>query len=210
MGVPIRFDGSYELDDSGSKFDFGIDYRKTKMTQSTVNTQQDLGSWGISNPRDVSALAGNLMSEFCLACKFDHYDPMSSGALLTAFRGDATALGLTARKARWRFAVELLGRRRTKARSVADFCVKALIFGRVHEHRARARHEAVEIMIVEAHAERNAVCVEKWIVSLQIAAHVGQVSARGICSGRARAVASQRGAIRCEHILTQQLIERNG
>jgi len=88
----VRFDASYELDDAGSRFDFGMNYRTSDMTQSSINTQQDLGSWGISNPRDVSQYAGSLVSQFCLACRFDSYDPKQSGAGLIAFRADAIDL----------------------------------------------------------------------------------------------------------------------
>jgi TonB-dependent receptor len=88
----FRADGSYELDDSGSKFDFGFDYRDSKMKQTATNTQQDLGSWGISNPRDVSQYAGSLVKQFCLACRFDTFDAHQSGPGLVAFRADAIAL----------------------------------------------------------------------------------------------------------------------
>ena len=72
--------------------DFGANYRTSKMRQSNVNTQQDLGSWGISNPRDVSQLAGSLIQEFCLACAFNDFEPNQTGAGLTAFRANAIDL----------------------------------------------------------------------------------------------------------------------
>ncbi len=88
----IRFDAGYELDDSGSRFDFGMDYRDTKMKQASINTQQDLGSWGISNPRDVAQYAGSLVKQFCLSCRFDSYDLRQSGTGLVSFRADAIDL----------------------------------------------------------------------------------------------------------------------
>lgn len=88
----FRADGGYEFDDSGSRFDFGFDYRNSKMKQASINTQQDLGSWGISNPRDVSQYAGSLVKQFCLACRFDTFDAHQSGTGLVAFRADAIAL----------------------------------------------------------------------------------------------------------------------
>jgi TonB-dependent receptor len=88
----IRFDASYDLDDNGSKFDFGVDYRTTKMVQSTINTQQDLGSWGISNPGDVKQYAGSLVKQFCQSCRFDDFDLKQSGAGLISFRADAVDL----------------------------------------------------------------------------------------------------------------------
>ena len=88
----IRADAAWELDDGGSRVDFGVNYRTSKMRQSAVNTQQDLGSWGISNPGDVQQYAGSLVSAFCMACKFDSYDPGQTGPGLTSFRADAIAL----------------------------------------------------------------------------------------------------------------------
>jgi len=88
----FRADAAWELDDSGSRFDFGADYRGSKMRQANVNTQQDLGSWGISNPGDVARVAGNLVTEFCLACAFDDFDPSQTGPGLVAFRADPIAL----------------------------------------------------------------------------------------------------------------------
>jgi TonB-dependent receptor len=88
----LRFDGAWDLDDSGSRFEFGANYRDSEMRQSNINTQQDLGSWGILNPRDVSQYAGNLVQEFCLACAFNELDPGQSGSGLIAFRADPLAL----------------------------------------------------------------------------------------------------------------------
>ncbi|MFN3583290.1 TonB-dependent receptor [Phenylobacterium sp.] len=88
----IRADVAWELDDSGSRVDFGANYRTSKMRQSNINTQQDLGSWGISNPRDVSQYAGDLVKEFCLTCAFNDFDPNQSGAGLVAFRANAIDL----------------------------------------------------------------------------------------------------------------------
>jgi len=88
----IRADAVWEIDDAGSRFDFGGDYRTSKMRQSETNTQQDLGSWGISNPGDVSRVAGNLVSEFCLACAFDDFDLKQTGPGLVAFRANPIEL----------------------------------------------------------------------------------------------------------------------
>jgi len=88
----VRADVTWDLDDSGSRVDFGVNYRSSKMRQTSINTEQQLGTWGISNPRDVSAIAGNLISEFCLSCAFDHYNAGQQGAGLTSFRSDAIEL----------------------------------------------------------------------------------------------------------------------
>ncbi len=88
----IRADLTWDLDDNGSRLDFGADYRTSKMTQSTNNTEQDLGSWGISNPGDVKQYAGSLVQAFCMACRFDTFEPRQSGPGLVSFRGDAVDL----------------------------------------------------------------------------------------------------------------------
>jgi TonB-dependent receptor len=88
----IRADAGWELDDGGSRFDFGVNYRTSKMRQTSINTQQDLGSWGISNPGDVQQYAGNLVSTFCMACKFDTFDPRQTGPGLVSFRANAIDL----------------------------------------------------------------------------------------------------------------------
>jgi TonB-dependent receptor len=88
----IRADAGWELDDGGSRFDFGVNYRTSNMRQTSINTQQDLGSWGISNPGDVNQYAGNLVSTFCMACKFDTFDPRQTGPGLVSFRANAIDL----------------------------------------------------------------------------------------------------------------------
>ena len=88
----VRVDFTWDLDDNGSRLDFGADYRTSKMTQSATNTEQDLGSWGISNPRDVSQYAGSLVKAFCMACRFNEFDLKQSGAGLVSFRADAVDL----------------------------------------------------------------------------------------------------------------------
>lgn len=88
----VRGDVTWDLDDNGSRFDFGVNFRKSKMVQSSSSTQQDLGSWGISNPRDVQQYAGNLVKAFCLACQFNDFDLKQSGAGLVSFRANAIDL----------------------------------------------------------------------------------------------------------------------
>lgn len=88
----VRADVTYDLDDNGSRFDFGLNYRTSKMVQSGSSTQQDLGSWGISNPRDVQQFAPGLVKAFCMACQFNEFDLKQSGAGLVSFRADAIDL----------------------------------------------------------------------------------------------------------------------
>jgi hypothetical protein len=51
--------------------------------------QQDLGSWGISNPRDVELFAPGVVETFCLSCRFDDF---AVGQADVAFKGDAAEL----------------------------------------------------------------------------------------------------------------------
>ena len=76
----------------GSRFDVGGSYTDSKMTSSRVQTQQQLGDWGIGDPGLVAQLANNAVDTFCLTCKFDHFEPGASGASLVAFRGNAVTL----------------------------------------------------------------------------------------------------------------------
>jgi TonB-dependent receptor len=87
----IRFDGAWDMGDD-DRVDFGVSYRNSDMNQTRIDTYQALGDWGVANVGDVQQIAGNAVTPFCLACKFSHYNPMASGALLTAFRADATQL----------------------------------------------------------------------------------------------------------------------
>jgi TonB-dependent receptor len=88
----IRGDLTWDLDDNGSRFDAGFNYRTSKMVQASSSTQQDLGSWGISNPRDVQQYAGNLVKAFCMACQFNEFDLQQSGPGLVSFRANAIDL----------------------------------------------------------------------------------------------------------------------
>ena len=90
----IRLDGAWDLGED-DVVDFGGSYRHNDMSQTRVDTYQALGDWGVAHVGDVQQFAGDLVTPFCLTCKFTHFDPMSSGAGLTAFRADATKLYTT-------------------------------------------------------------------------------------------------------------------
>jgi TonB-dependent receptor len=75
-----------------SKFVFGGDYVDARTRSATTNTQQILGDWGITDTGLVQQLAGDLVSTYCMTCKFDKYDPGSTGSSLVAFRGNAVDL----------------------------------------------------------------------------------------------------------------------
>ncbi|WP_029936185.1 TonB-dependent receptor [Sphingomonas sp. UNC305MFCol5.2] len=76
----------------GSRFNFGGDYVDSKMRSATSNTQQMLGDWGITDTGLVKQMAGDLVKTFCMTCKFDKYNPNSTGSALVAFRGNAVDL----------------------------------------------------------------------------------------------------------------------
>ncbi|WP_319951556.1 TonB-dependent receptor [Sphingomonas caeni] len=86
-----RIDFTYKIGDEG-RFDFGGDYIDSKMTSKQVQTQQTLGDWGITHPGDVNQLAPGLVQQFCLECKFDHFNPGATGSSLIAFRANAVDL----------------------------------------------------------------------------------------------------------------------
>jgi TonB-dependent receptor len=76
----------------GSRFDFGADYIDSEMTSARTQTQQTLGDWGLTYPGDVQLLAPGLVEQFCLTCRFDKFNPGSTGASLVGFRGNAVDL----------------------------------------------------------------------------------------------------------------------
>jgi TonB-dependent receptor len=78
-----------DFDWNTSTLDFGVNYRDTEVYTLATTTQRDLGTWGMSNPGDVDALAPGLVEEYCLSCQFNDY-PV--GEAEVAFRGDAAVL----------------------------------------------------------------------------------------------------------------------
>ena len=76
----------------GTRFDVGGTYTDSLMTSARVQTQQQLGDWGINDPGLVARLAGDVVTTFCLTCRFDHFNPGSTGSSLVAFRGNAVTL----------------------------------------------------------------------------------------------------------------------
>jgi TonB-dependent receptor len=73
----------------GGRFDVGTTYIDSVMSSARTQTQQTLGDWGITRVGDIQAIAGDLIEQYCLQCKFDHYKP--TGAEV-AFRGNAVDL----------------------------------------------------------------------------------------------------------------------
>lgn len=84
-------DLGWDLGDE-SRFSVGADYVDARMRTAGSNTQQLLGDWGIGDVGLVNQLAGDIVDTYCLTCKFDKYDPGSTGSALVAFRGNAIDL----------------------------------------------------------------------------------------------------------------------
>ena len=84
-----QMDLRYEFDWDQARLTFGGAYTDSKVNVAASTTQQDLGSWGMSNPGDVEAFAPGLVETYCLECQFNDY-PV--GMAETAFVGDAAAL----------------------------------------------------------------------------------------------------------------------
>ena len=88
-----QFSGEFAWDlGSDSRFVFGGDYVDARMRSTTRNTQQMLGDWGITDTGLVKQKAGDLVTTYCMTCKFDKYNPNSTGSSLVAFRANAVDL----------------------------------------------------------------------------------------------------------------------
>lgn len=83
--IDLRFVWDFD----NSSLTVGGNYRDTEMSQFTSSSQQDLGSWGISNPGDVEQYAPGMVQSYCLSCL---YDDVPVGQADIAFRADAAAL----------------------------------------------------------------------------------------------------------------------
>jgi TonB-dependent receptor len=75
-----------------SRFVVGGNFVDAQIHSTSSNTQQLLGDWGITDTGIVERLAGDLVSTYCMTCKFDKYNPNSTGSALVAFRADAVDL----------------------------------------------------------------------------------------------------------------------
>jgi len=80
-----RIDAGWDLG-GGSRFDFGGDYRTTNTHSTQTSYYQTLGDWGNANPRDVEAIAPGMVKQFCLVCRFSHFDPKAADQALISFR----------------------------------------------------------------------------------------------------------------------------
>lgn len=86
-----RFDGDWDLGE-GSHVTFGVDYRDSRTRASFVATDQTLGDWGVTDDGTVAQVAGDLVQQFCLTCKFSDFKAPTTGPDAVAFRGDPTSI----------------------------------------------------------------------------------------------------------------------
>jgi TonB-dependent receptor len=84
-----EFDLRYSVAFDNSRLDFGVNRRDTEVYVRGRTTEQDLGTWGVSNPRDIEQYAPGVVQAFCMSCRFNDF-PV--GQAQTAFRADATQL----------------------------------------------------------------------------------------------------------------------
>ena len=82
-------DLSFNWEFDNSNLTVGTNYRDTAMTAETLNTQQELGSWGLAYQGDIEQYAPGVLEEYCLSCEFDD---LPVGQAETAFRADAVDL----------------------------------------------------------------------------------------------------------------------
>ncbi len=87
----VRADGTWDLGDD-DRFDFGVNYRTSKMNSGKFESYRPLGDWGVSDVGDIQRVAPGLVTQFCLTCKLSKFDANTSGASLIAFRGNASDL----------------------------------------------------------------------------------------------------------------------
>lgn len=73
----------------GARFDVGASRINSNMTSQRIQTQQQLGDWGITQVGDINQLGQGVISQFCLACQFNDFNPTSADI---GFRGNAEAL----------------------------------------------------------------------------------------------------------------------
>ena len=84
-----EFDLRYSVKSEKSTFDFGGNYRKTKINVYQGQTSQDLGSWGIAHPGDIEQIVPGAFEAFCMSCRFDSF-PVGQANI--AFRADAAKI----------------------------------------------------------------------------------------------------------------------
>lgn len=86
-----RIDG--ELSFENGKFQFGVDTRKVEMHQRTSGGYLEMGTWSVNDASQVGGMV-DMLTPYNLSGLFGDFN--STGSPTTAFRGNATQLGLWA------------------------------------------------------------------------------------------------------------------
>ncbi len=86
-----HLDFKYDIDD-GFYARIGGTYTESDARTKTLNTQQQLGDWGINNPGDVAQFAPGMVEMFCLSCEFNDFEPGNAAAVPFIPEGNAVDL----------------------------------------------------------------------------------------------------------------------
>jgi TonB-dependent receptor len=86
-----RLDGEFSFENG--KFQFGFDTRKVEMHQRTSGGYLEMGTWSVNDASQVGGMV-DMLTPFNLSGLFGDFN--STGSPTTAFRGNATQLGLWA------------------------------------------------------------------------------------------------------------------
>jgi len=86
-----RIDGEFAFENG--KFQFGVDTRKVEMHQRTSGGYLEMGTWSVNDASQESGMV-DLLKPYNLSGLFGDFN--STGSPTTAFRGNATQLGLWA------------------------------------------------------------------------------------------------------------------
>ena len=125
---------------------FGANYRDSEVYVEATTTQQDLGSWGMSNPGDLEMFAPGLAEAYCLQCQFNDF-PV--GLAETAFRGDAAAMFPLLQAAYPGNSVSSNTSQNTVQEEImayfANFTWDTELFGRAFQLNAGLRYEETEV-----------------------------------------------------------------
>ena len=140
--IDLRFVWDFD----NSSLTVGGNYRDTEFDRFTRQTQQDLGSWGISNPGDVEQFAPGMVDTYCLSCLYDDV-PVGQGDI--AFRADAAALFPIFAQAYPGNAVTVSETEDTVQEEIsslfAQFEMEGELLGRVARLNAGVRYEETEV-----------------------------------------------------------------
>lgn len=76
----VSLDLKYDIDE-GFFARIGGSFTESNLRVETLNTQQQLGDWGINNPGDVAEFAPGVFEMFCVSCEFNDFTPGNAEAV---------------------------------------------------------------------------------------------------------------------------------